>query len=395
MKQDLIKQSWNGTTLRLRFTSKGERYTLTVPRKLQNNKDLIETVQNTILSDLLLDTVDATLVKYVDLMQPQIALPFVETSSTTINVPQLFQQFLKATGIDPVNSLHHYATYQMIHRWDNSPGREVLTLYNLTTFFTEEALSASTFNKRKTHLKQFYEWLIRTGKTVYNPITDIKSRSLPKALPDNHKPFSEGEIVQILDALRNNKCCPQKNQFKHSYYYLFVKFIFHTGARVGEACALRVRNLDLQKGTAFIEEAWGTQTNQWKKIRNFKKTKGEDTRYVYLSHELTDELSEVVQDRKGSDLVFPSPRNSVIDSSNFNDRVFFPLLRELNIPQRVIYAGRHSFASLAVKQEVYLPSLQYQMGHRSINTTMKYYTQFRQPPSFNMNRPSDKKTPEL
>lgn len=380
----MVTTSWNGNTLRLRFRYAGERYALTIPSEYHNNKTLLETLSALITADILAETLDTTLDRYrSEFKLKQALLPFKPPVVRT-SFAELFVNWTLRQGIVLAHNQHYSKTHELLLEWNPAtPDHIARNLILLTC-------CASSFNRRRTHLLNFCDWLIRTGKILENPIRDVRSKKSDKR-PSTREPLSMEEMTRILEALRTNSHCSSKNAFKHSYYYLFVKFIFHTGARVGETIALRVKDLDLSIGRANIHVAWGKDPARHGDKKVFKETKTElSRRLVQLSPELCQDLAQHIFCKKPEDLVFPGPRGKVIDSNNFNDRVFFPLLKALSISKRVIYAGRHSFASAAVKQEVYLPALQYQMGHASINTTMKYYNQYKLPPGLNMQFPTDK-----
>lgn len=369
-----VKLETVGKYQRFRINYQGRRYTFNVSADTPKaNAELLRLIQRDISKRIL----DVTLRRYKGFT------PSASNQEDT-SISKLFRQYTEATGIDLEASFHHYGTYMMLLKFGKT-----CTLENLPRIFGVQVMSASVFNKRKTHLKKFYDWLVRINWWNYNPINDLKSRKLRTTLPDNHKPFSTEEISAILGALKNNKFCQEKNQFKHSHYYLFVKFIFHTGVRVGEASALYWNNLDLKDQSARIERSYGSVTTKWSKKRVMREAKSESERTIQLTPEITRDLTALRDKSVAQGLVFPGPKGKPIDSRNFNKRVFYPILDGLNLPRRVIYAGRHSYVSLAIQQQSSLSDLQQQVGHKTINTTIKYYSLFKGTPRVNLNLPED------
>ncbi len=53
--------------------------------------------------------------------------------------------------------------------------------------------------------------------------------------------------------------------------------------------------------------------------------------------------------------------------------IFKPLLKELGIEYRTIYASRASYASLMLEAQAPMSYIQAQLGHANISTTMTYY----------------------
>ena len=121
-----------------------------------------------------------------------------------------------------------------------------------------------------------------------------------------------------------------------------------------------------------------------------REAKSESERTIQLTPEITRDLS-AVRDKtvNPQGLVFPGPKGKPIDSRNFNKRIFYPILDGLELPRRVIYAGRHSYVSLAIQQQSSLSDLQQQVGHKTINTTIRYYSLFKGTPKVNLNLPED------
>lgn len=382
LRMKLVKVETTGKFKRIRVSFEGMRYVIAIPVQHHNNQALITQLQQVVTTDLQTFEFDTTLKKYKRFFTN----PAQVQHATKSDVAKLYAEYTKAVGIDLESSYHHFGTYKMLERLASC------SLENLPSVFGLQVMSPSTFNKRKTHLKQFYDWLVRIGWLRYNSINDLKSRPVSKSLPDNHIPFTPEQIVQILNAIKTDQFCHKRNQFKHSYYYHFIKFIFHTGVRVGEAAGLRVANLNLTERTARIDTSYGHKTKRWGKTRQFNTAKADSVRTIQLTDEICRDLTHIVDRSKSSDLVFKGPRGKPIDSNNFNDRVFFPVLDGLHIPRRVIYAGRHTYVSLAVDQQVSLSELQQQVGHKSINTTIRYYSLFRRSPNVNVTIPSDERT---
>lgn len=50
-----------------------------------------------------------------------------------------------------------------------------------------------------------------------------------------------------------------------------------------------------------------------------------------------------------------------------------PLLKDLGIEYKTLYASRHSFASIMVENNLPLTYVQKQLGHKKLSTTMDFY----------------------
>jgi integrase len=81
-------------------------------------------------------------------------------------------------------------------------------------------------------------------------------------------------------------------------------------------------------------------------------------------------------------LVFPSACGSVQQVNNFRRRAWSPLMERADLlvededgvrPKDTPYALRHFFASILIENKVNLKSIQEQMGHADIQTTLDTY----------------------
>ncbi|MDD5748436.1 MAG: tyrosine-type recombinase/integrase [Actinomycetota bacterium] len=73
------------------------------------------------------------------------------------------------------------------------------------------------------------------------------------------------------------------------------------------------------------------------------------------------------------DLVFATKAGTPVDSGNFVQREFEPLLKEAGVKRIRFHDLRHPFASLAIKAGVNSKLINQIMGHSSITITMDRY----------------------
>jgi integrase len=193
-------------------------------------------------------------------------------------------------------------------------------------------------------------------------------------------PLEENEIIQLLDAVKNDTYCPPASNFKHSFYYPFLKFIFYTGVRNAEAIGLRVRHVDLSNKRVEISETFArTKKGSNHAARVQKGTKTENARWLPLSDDLVGLLLKQVVNKKPDDFIFPSPRGLSIDDQMLQKRILKPVLKKLELEDRDLYAARHSFGTRAVQQGMALTDVAYLMGHTTIETAMRNYVSVSKP----------------
>jgi len=163
----------------------------------------------------------------------------------------------------------------------------------------------------------------------YNPWTNLQNRIkiAPKQMP---KPFTKAEIKTIIQAFEND------SHYKH--YAAFVKFMFSTGVRTGEAIGLRWKHITDEFSTIWIGEI----------ITKGKRrpTKNNKHRTIPINAQLKELLKSIKPENANpDDLVFTTRQGNPIDEHNFSARAWSNILSRLEIPYRKPYNCRHTFVS--------------------------------------------------
>lgn len=179
-----------------------------------------------------------------------------------------------------------------------------------------------TFNKRLGYLKSFARWAHKEKhftEADLNAYLEIRSR---KGAKTKVEPFTKDEIQRILQGF--------ENRFPH--YKDFVTFLLCSGVRTSEAIGLRWRHLDLVKGTVSIVESMPKDKtgNGYTRIR--KSTKTENQRLLTLSPTLLEMFKRRYRQsatKLPDSLVFTSAKGKVIDSGNFRDDYWIPVLKDM------------------------------------------------------------------
>lgn len=245
---------------------------------------------------------------------------------------------------------------------------------NIHKKLNAEIFCSGTYNRRLTMLKEFVKWLLKKGIWTFNALEDVNAKRVKKIKQEKRKPFTETEISRILTAFKDDSFTPKNSSFKHSHYYPFIYFIFKTGVRNAEAIGLRVSSVDLKLNRIYIKEVLarslkGTSASQ--RIR--KETKNGKERVLPLSPDLLTILKPLLEGRDNDDLVFQSQTGLSIDDHNFQNRIFKKVLRELKIPERVLYACRHTFGSRCIDSGITPVMTAFLMGNNP-ETALRNYT---------------------
>jgi len=256
----------------------------------------------------------------------------------------------------------------MLRKWGS------IEQFNIHKKLNAEIFCAGTYNRRLTMLKEFVKWLLKKGIWTFNALEDVNSKRVKKEKNEKRKPFTETEIARILEAIKNDSFTPKSSSFKHSHYYPFIYFIFKTGVRNAEAIGLRVGSIDLDKRIIHIKEVLARSlkgTSATQRIR--KETKNGKERTLPLSPDLLTILNPLLEGKDNDDLVFQSQTGLSIDDHNFQNRIFKKVLKELKIPERVLYACRHTFGSRCIDSGITPVMTAFLMGNNP-ETALRNYT---------------------
>lgn len=159
------------------------------------------------------------------------------------------------------------------------------------------------------------------------------------------------------------------------HWRMFVLFLVGTGVRFSEATALTVDALDLETGSARINQAWKDGSGAAPTLGPPKTAKSRRT--IGLPPELVAALRIHVAGRKRTDWVFTNIRDgNPIRNAGFHKTVWQrvgPLMEEATGKRPRVHDLRHTYASWAIRAGIPLPVIQRQLGHESIQTTVDTY----------------------
>lgn len=101
--------------------------------------------------------------------------------------------------------------------------------------------SSSTIARKIAALKALFAWLKSQGLTSLNPAVNMRAPKIERAPP---RTLSQEETVRLLEAATN--ASPARMLRDRA----LLEFLYSTGMRVSEAIALRMSDLDLERGEA-------------------------------------------------------------------------------------------------------------------------------------------------
>lgn len=221
--------------------------------------------------------------------------------------------------------------------------------FQFLTHCQQKNLKSSTIQAKIKRLKAAWEWFIQRGLVANNPWTS--PRKSIKAEKPLIQPFEREEIALILQG------------FNGSSYQPMVRFLFGSGARIGEAIGLRWQ--DLSSDCAFCTIS--SQISQGKR----KLPKSGSVR----SFGLTPDLQEMLLEQpKQSESVFLNRQGSIISQNTFRVK-WKEVLTKCGIEYRKPYSCRHTFISHALKSGIPPTTIARITGH-DMETLFTYYAGF-------------------
>ncbi|MBF5082332.1 site-specific integrase [Quadrisphaera sp. INWT6] len=148
-----------------------------------------------------------------------------------------------------------------------------------------------------------------------------------------------------------------------------VRLLALTGLRFGEAVALRVGRVDLQRRRLSVVQSV-TEVNG---ILEWGLPKNHQVRSVPIAQSLIEPLGRRCQGRTFDALLFTSPQGQPIRIQNWSKRVFAPATVEAGLRGVTPHDLRDTAASLAVAAGANVKAIQRMLGHASAAMTLDVY----------------------
>jgi integrase len=275
---------------------------------------------------------------------------------------------LGALGPLPLDAV----THEDVARWVNHMAKQVVR---------GRPTSGKTIKNKHGFLSAAFARAETKGLVPTNP---CKGTRMPRTVTEPMVFLTHDEYTRFLTCVT-------------PYWQPLVEFLFSTGLRWGEATALQIGEVDLERATATVVRAW----KRGRVLGVPKSSKSRRT--VALSAETVELLAPLVKGRGGEDYVFRNTLGGPVRHQTFHDNVWTPAVRLANgedaqkdgakrIARRRdadgkllapldpalgkrprIHDARHTNASWLLGAGVPINYVQAHLGHESITTTVDRY----------------------
>ena len=185
------------------------------------------------------------------------------------------------------------------------------------------------------------------------PYSGIKSLKVPRK---DISPFTLDEVRLILSNVRED--------FRN---YYTVRFF--TGMRPGEIHGLKWTCVDFERRQILVRETWTGGYVEYTKNDGSQ-------REIHMSGMVYQALQDQFETTGKHDYVFVTDQGTPLNGVNITQRVWYPLLRYLNLNKRVSYQTRHTAATLWLAAGENPEWIARQMGHTTTEMLFRVYSRF-------------------
>lgn len=261
-----------------------------------------------------------------------------------------------------------YANYKYLIEKYLNPQLEMLYIkdllkYNYNQFIKEltKNLSSKTVKDICTVLKSILKFAEKKYKCNFN----IEEMRTPKLNIENVKTLSNREKNKL------EKYCLKSQTLRN----IGIVVCLYTGLRIGEICAIKWKNIDLEKKEIYVkstlQRSYEKNGEKTKIIIDSPKTK-KSVRSIPISNKLYLILRDLKSKYNEEDFLLTGNNIKVIEPRNYRYD-FQKTLKECKIKPYKFHVLRHTFATDCINVGMDIKSLSEILGHSNVNITLNRY----------------------
>ena len=222
-----------------------------------------------------------------------------------------------------------------------------------------DPISASSVRNTYMATRQALDTAVRDGLIAANPLAAVATPRVPKTVVPVTKPY---EIDALLSACSGRRIEP------------LIYFVAFTGCRIGEALALRWKDVDLDSNTATLSRgSTDGQTTKTRRVRDVTLLPEVTAQLIAVRRRTQKERLMAGEGWHSSDLVFTSATGRPLDYNNVSHELQRALKAAAVSPRRPWHSLRHGFSHRLITSGLPLPMLSAMLGHSSLAITVDTY----------------------
>ena len=240
---------------------------------------------------------------------------------------------------------------------------EELQNYNFNNFIIEltEELSTKTVRDILCILKAILSY----ANEEYDCNIKISKITSPKLVQNNVTILSNREKGKL-----ENYCIKVK-----TLKSIGILICLNTGIRIGELCALKWKNIDLDKKILYVnntlQRVYDKKQKKTKIIIDVPKTT-KSIRQIPISNKLYEILKTIKNKYNDENFFLTGSSEKFIEPRNYQ-KYFKNSLRKCRIKSYKFHTLRHTFASNCIEVGMDVKSLSEMLGHSSVEITLNKY----------------------
>ena len=232
----------------------------------------------------------------------------------------------------------------------------------------QPGLSTKTVKEHFILLKKALNKAVEEGEMLFNPCQSV---SFPKQVKSEVQALEQEEQMKLESEIHDKFICNST---------MTAKLALYGGLRNGEICALKIGDVDFNKGLINVSKTlYRTQTKEGKTSIMVSSTKNKRQRYIPIPDELKHSL-KVYIDTMPKDMrndpnhfLFINKRGNPLEPRRLLFH-FKKLLMQAGLPDIRFHNLRHTFATRCLECGIDMKIVSKILGHSTIQITADLYT---------------------
>jgi len=225
-------------------------------------------------------------------------------------------------------------------------------------------------------------WAVDDNRIKSNPavgkVLPNKAKGSSKAARKKAAARERGQTVDLDEALQRHEVLSIISHTSRHWQPLGI-VLLETGIRIGEAAALQVRHVNLNRRTLVVEASKDTAAARFTDNGGYgqdKATKAwRSDRTIKLSWLAVAVLRPLVEGKGSEVYVFVGPRGGRLEPDRYREREWRPAAKAAGFEGYTPHDIRHHVASVLLSNGVTPRTVAKHMGH-SLQTLMKIYAKY-------------------